>query len=88
MTDLNPHGKQMADESMVRTLDAQARAILVLHWAVDSNATVKLITTTMRETANGAKAGRAEALRPPCSRSSTRATRGKRTRPIGRRSLR
>lgn len=27
MTDLNPHSKQMADESMVRTLDAQARAI-------------------------------------------------------------
>ncbi len=27
MTDLNPHAKQMADESMVRTLDAQARAI-------------------------------------------------------------
>jgi len=27
MTDLNPHGAQMADESMVRTLDAQARAI-------------------------------------------------------------
>lgn len=27
MTDLNPHGKQMADESMVRTLEAQARAI-------------------------------------------------------------
>jgi ubiquinone/menaquinone biosynthesis C-methylase UbiE len=27
MTDLNPHGEQMADESMVRTLDAQARAI-------------------------------------------------------------
>jgi len=27
MTDLNPHKKQMADESMVRTLDAQARAI-------------------------------------------------------------
>ncbi len=27
MTDLNPHQKQMADESMVRTLDAQARAI-------------------------------------------------------------
>ena len=27
MTDLNPHGKQMADESMIRTLDAQARAI-------------------------------------------------------------
>ena len=27
MTDLNPHMKQMADESMVRNLDAQARAI-------------------------------------------------------------
>ena len=27
MTDLNPHARQMADESMVRNLDAQARAI-------------------------------------------------------------
>jgi ubiquinone/menaquinone biosynthesis C-methylase UbiE len=27
MSDLNPHGAQMADESMVRNLDAQARAI-------------------------------------------------------------
>lgn len=27
MTDLNPHAKQVADESMVRTLDAQTRAI-------------------------------------------------------------
>jgi ubiquinone/menaquinone biosynthesis C-methylase UbiE len=27
MTDLNPQGKQMADDSMVRNLDAQARAI-------------------------------------------------------------
>ena len=27
MTDLNPHGKQMADESMVRTLSAQTLAI-------------------------------------------------------------
>ena len=27
MTDLNPQGKQMADESMVRNLEAQARAI-------------------------------------------------------------
>src|SRR5438093_2248997 len=26
-TDLNPHSQQMADESMVRTLEAQARAI-------------------------------------------------------------
>jgi ubiquinone/menaquinone biosynthesis C-methylase UbiE len=28
VTDLNPQGKQTADESMVRCLDAQARAIL------------------------------------------------------------
>ncbi len=27
MTDLNPQARQMADESMVRNLDAQARAI-------------------------------------------------------------
>jgi len=27
VTDLNPHAKHMADESMVRTLDAQAHAI-------------------------------------------------------------
>jgi len=27
VTDLNPQAQQMADESMVRTLDAQARAI-------------------------------------------------------------
>ncbi|MGH9575296.1 MAG: class I SAM-dependent methyltransferase, partial [Candidatus Acidiferrales bacterium] len=27
MTDLNPQAKQMADESMVRNLEAQARAI-------------------------------------------------------------
>src|SRR5579871_6064162 len=27
MTDLNPQARQMADESMVRTLDAQVRAI-------------------------------------------------------------
>ena len=27
VTDLNPHGKQMADESMVRTLGAQTTAI-------------------------------------------------------------
>jgi ubiquinone/menaquinone biosynthesis C-methylase UbiE len=27
LTDLNPHGKQMADESMVRNLEAQANAI-------------------------------------------------------------
>ena len=42
---------------------AQARALLVSHWAVDSDATVKLITASMREMASDAKPGRAEALR-------------------------
>ena len=42
---------------------AQARALLVSHWAVDSNATVKLITSAMREIARDRKVGRAEALR-------------------------
>ena len=42
---------------------AQARALLVSHWAVDSDATVKLITTAVRETARDSKVGRAEALR-------------------------
>ncbi len=42
---------------------AQARTLLVSHWAVDSDATVKLITGAMREMANDFKVGRAEALR-------------------------
>jgi len=42
---------------------AQARALLVSHWAVDSDATVKLITTAVRETTRDLKVGRAEALR-------------------------
>lgn len=42
---------------------AQARALLVSHWAVDSQATMKLITTAMREIARDEKTGRAEALR-------------------------
>lgn len=42
---------------------AQARALLVSHWAVDSNATVKLITFAMREIARDRSVGRAEALR-------------------------
>jgi CHAT domain-containing protein len=42
---------------------AQARALLVSHWAVDSNATVKLITSAMREIARDQAVGRAEALR-------------------------
>ena len=42
---------------------AQARSLLVSHWAVYSNATVKLITATAREMARDPKVGRAEALR-------------------------
>ena len=42
---------------------AQARALLVSHWAVYSDATVKLVTAAVREMARVAKAGRAEALR-------------------------
>ena len=42
---------------------AQARTLLVSHWAVDSNATVKLITSAMREIASDKTVGRAEALR-------------------------
>ena len=42
---------------------AQARALLVSHWAVYSDATVKLITAAVREMARDPKVGRAEALR-------------------------
>jgi hypothetical protein len=42
---------------------AQARALLVSHWEVYSDATVKLITTAIREMARDPKVGRAEALR-------------------------
>ena len=42
---------------------AQARALLVSHWAVYSDATVKLITVAVREVTRDAKVGRAEALR-------------------------
>jgi CHAT domain-containing protein len=42
---------------------AQARALLVSHWAVDSTATVKLITAAMREISRDSTVGRAEALR-------------------------
>jgi tetratricopeptide (TPR) repeat protein/CHAT domain-containing protein len=42
---------------------AQARALLVSHWAVDSDATVKLVTASIAEIARDAKVGRAEALR-------------------------
>jgi CHAT domain-containing protein len=42
---------------------AGARAMLVSHWAVDSAATVKLITHAVGATARDKKLGRAEALR-------------------------
>ncbi|MFZ4807796.1 MAG: CHAT domain-containing protein [Hyphomicrobiaceae bacterium] len=42
---------------------AQARALLVSHWEVYSDATVKLITTAVREMARDPKVGRAEAMR-------------------------
>jgi CHAT domain-containing protein/tetratricopeptide (TPR) repeat protein len=42
---------------------AQARALLVSHWEVNSSATVKLITTAMSEMSTDDRVGRAEALR-------------------------
>ena len=42
---------------------AQARSLLVSHWEVYSDATVKLITTALREKARDPKLGRAEAMR-------------------------
>jgi CHAT domain-containing protein len=42
---------------------AQARALLISHWEVYSDATVKLITSAVGEMARDPKVGRAEALR-------------------------
>ncbi len=42
---------------------AQARALLVSHWSVDSATTVKLISTAMREMSRDSNTGRAEAVR-------------------------
>jgi CHAT domain-containing protein len=42
---------------------AGARALLVSHWAVNSNATVKLITKALSTMTAGGSVGRAEALR-------------------------
>jgi CHAT domain-containing protein/Tfp pilus assembly protein PilF len=42
---------------------AQARALLVSHWAVASSATVKLVTASMREIGRDRRTPRAEALR-------------------------
>ena len=42
---------------------AGARTLLVSHWAVNSDATVKLITGASREMANNPNVGLAEAMR-------------------------
>ncbi|MEM8975142.1 MAG: CHAT domain-containing protein, partial [Pseudomonadota bacterium] len=42
---------------------AGARALLVSHWEVDSQATVKLITSAIRSISGNDSVGRAEALR-------------------------
>ena len=42
---------------------AQARALLVSHWEVNSDATVKLVTGAIRRLAADKSMGRAEALR-------------------------
>ena len=42
---------------------AQARALLVSHWEVDSDATVKFVTGAMRRLAGNKSIGRAEAMR-------------------------
>ena len=42
---------------------AQARTLLVSHWAIDSNATVKLVTAAMAEWKRNTDVGHAEALR-------------------------
>ncbi len=44
-------------------LYAGARALLVSHWAVDSDAAVKLVTSAVREIARNPRLGRSEALR-------------------------
>jgi CHAT domain-containing protein len=42
---------------------ARVRALMVSHWSVASDATVKLVTAAVSEMARDAKAGLAEALR-------------------------
>lgn len=59
----NSNGAQALSGLARAFIYAQARALLVSHWAVDSEATVKLITGAMGEIARNPKVGRAEALR-------------------------
>jgi CHAT domain-containing protein len=63
-----PRGSDRADAEALSGLArafffAGARALLVSHWAVNSDATVKLITGLFRELETDASTGRAEGLR-------------------------
>ena len=65
---------------------AQARALLVSHWEVNSEATVKLVTGAMKRLAADKGLGRAEAMRQLMLALMDNGTPRKRIRPIGRRS--
>jgi CHAT domain-containing protein len=64
---------------------AQARALLVSHWEVDSDATVKLIIGAVSEIALDKRVGRAEALRRAMLAMIDGASRKRRIPPIGHR---
>ena len=63
-----------------------ARALLVSHWAVYSDATVKLITKALSTMAADPSVGRAEALRRSMLAMIDKGERTRRIRPTGRRS--
>jgi len=56
------HGEEPLSGLAQAFLYAQARALLVSHWAVDSKATVQLMTSTFAKMSNDPKIGRARAL--------------------------
>jgi CHAT domain-containing protein len=64
---------------------AQARALLVSHWEVDSAATVKLVTGAMKRLAKDKTMGRAEAMRQSMLDLIDHGEHARRTPPIGRR---
>src|SRR5262249_56943854 len=61
--DGNPIGAEALSGLARAIFYAGARAMLVSHWAVDSNATVSLITKAFAEIKGNDRIGRAEALR-------------------------
>jgi CHAT domain-containing protein len=65
---------------------AGARALLVSHWAVESDATVKLVTGAVHAMAGNTKVGRAEAMRRSMLTLIDKGSWERRIRPIGRRS--